>query len=267
MVFLSGSNLASANALAAVYVREGRPRELVRKRRKPSTTAERPLLGNGRHVSRAGKDRASAYYPFYGVDEDAIEYWRPAAEHNDRKQQRRKAIARGKAQGCGYPDEPDVDQPWARPTHVQATEEGSWWMSYIPTDIAGEIAAHIRWVSMNEHDHYCIYPLPANADVAAEISPVEWIQTTGTGRRLTAEIRRRDADNAYRVYVIGRGGREASETPSETIEFRGGPISVCRRELLTPDEVTGLFRYYHEHHAVPPGWCLRSREEFATAAD
>lgn len=108
-IYLSGTNLASATALAAVYVREGHPRELVRKRRKHSTTAEGPLLENGRRCSRAGRDRASAYYPFYGVDDDAIEYWRPAAEHDDWKQKRRQAIARGKAQGYGYPDEPDAE--------------------------------------------------------------------------------------------------------------------------------------------------------------
>ncbi|ADG97576.1 hypothetical protein Srot_1103 [Segniliparus rotundus DSM 44985] len=92
-VYGSGVMLATACALAAVYVRERAPRELSRKRRKPSTVAEGPLLQNGRRPSRAADERAGRHYPFYGVGEDAIEFWRPQEEHK-RWRQRRKEVLR-----------------------------------------------------------------------------------------------------------------------------------------------------------------------------
>lgn len=65
--------IAKACALAAVYVREGRPRDLARIRRRPAL-ARRSGDGGRRpdHVLHA------AVPPEYGVGGDAREYWRIA---------------------------------------------------------------------------------------------------------------------------------------------------------------------------------------------
>ena len=67
--------IAKACALAAVYVREGAPRDLARKNRRPApplSAGERAALIRGRWPSRQGVEAASRHY---GVGEDAKAYW------------------------------------------------------------------------------------------------------------------------------------------------------------------------------------------------
>lgn len=65
--------LAKACALAAVYVREGEPRDLARKTRKPvDPDATRPASGSGRWPDHELQSAAPRHY---GVGDDAKRYW------------------------------------------------------------------------------------------------------------------------------------------------------------------------------------------------
>ena len=70
--------LSKACALAAVYIKEGAPRDLSRSRRKPLpplTAAERELVRRGRWVKAALQDTMPTDY---AVGADAREYWTPS---------------------------------------------------------------------------------------------------------------------------------------------------------------------------------------------
>lgn len=63
--------IAKACALAAVYVHEGRPRDLRRSRRGPAS--DTPVLLHGGRRPRYGLQRAAPRN--YGVGPDAVEFW------------------------------------------------------------------------------------------------------------------------------------------------------------------------------------------------
>lgn len=80
----SGSSMTygKASALSAVYVKEGRPRDLARKRRGPG--AGRKVTGDGGREPDYQLQKAKPR--FYGVHDDAISFWGGAAVAGPHKQ-------------------------------------------------------------------------------------------------------------------------------------------------------------------------------------
>jgi hypothetical protein len=151
-----------------------------------------------------------------------------------------------------------------RPTHVQATNRSSGWMSDFTEEIPDQIAAIVNRLGDGRYTYMSIYRLPTDAGIYDDVHPTEWMQATGVAPdRLTVEIKQADATGVHCVYTIGRprGAGEAAET--EPIQNGGNTYLVRPAEVLTATDAIQLFQHYYETHSVPSGWSLREQPEFS----
>lgn len=154
-----------------------------------------------------------------------------------------------------------------RPTHVQATNRSSGWMSDFPEEIPGQIAAIINRLGDGRYTYMSIYPLPAGAGIYDDVHPTEWMQATGVAPdRLTVEIKQVDANGVHRLYTIGRPGNTGESAETEPIQNGDNTYMVCSSEVLTATDAIELFQHYYTTHSVPTGWHLRDRPEFSDIA-
>lgn len=151
-----------------------------------------------------------------------------------------------------------------RPTHVQATNRSSGWMSDFTEEIPGQIAAIIKRLGDGRYTYMSIYPLPADAGIYDDVRPTEWMQTTGVAPdRLTVEIKQADATGVHRLYTIGRADSAEASAKTESIQNGDNTYLVRPTEVLTATDAIELFRHYYETHSVPAGWSLREQPEFS----
>lgn len=140
-------------------------------------------------------------------------------------------------------------------------------MSEFTEEIPGQIAAIVNRLGDGRYTFMSIYPLPPDTEYDETVYPDEWVQATGVAPdHLSAEIRRLDPDGTYRVYTIGHP-EAAEETETESVRNGDNTYQVRPAEVLSADEVIGLFRHYYDKHAVPAGWHLREQTEFSTPAE
>lgn len=154
-----------------------------------------------------------------------------------------------------------------RPTHVQATNRSSGWMSDFTEEIPGQIAAIIKRLGDGRYTYMSIYPLPADAGIYDEVHPTEWMQATGVAPdRLTVEIKQADAKGVHRLYTIGRSDSADGSAETEPIQNGDNTYMVRPSEVLTAADCIELFQHYYETHGVPANWSLREQPEFSDAA-
>lgn len=154
-----------------------------------------------------------------------------------------------------------------RPTHVQATNRSSGWMSDFPEEIPGQIAAIINRLGDGRYMYMSIYPLPADAGIYDDVHPTEWMQATGVAPdRLTVEIKQADAKGVHRLYTIGRPARAGESAMTERIQNGDNTYMVSTSEVLTATDAIALFQHYYDTHSVPDGWSLREQPEFSDTA-
>jgi len=154
-----------------------------------------------------------------------------------------------------------------RPTHVQATNRSSGWMSEFTEEIPGQIAAIIKRLGDGRYTYMSIYPLPADAGIYDDVHPAEWMQATGVAPdRLTVEVKQADAKGVHRLYTIGRADAADSSAQTEPIQNGDNTYLVRPSEVLTATDAIELFQHYYETHAVPEGWSLREQPEFSDTA-
>jgi hypothetical protein len=148
------------------------------------------------------------------------------------------------------------------PIHVLESNKAKMRMSDFPEEIPGQIAAGIKRLGTKGYTSYSIYPIADDVPYDEFPYPDEWIQTSGSGDRLTVEIRRRDDDGVYRVYTVGHGGTTDDQALSETIANGENEYAVAPTEVLSSGDAITLFQHYYDHHAVAPGWRVREQTEF-----
>ncbi len=154
-----------------------------------------------------------------------------------------------------------------RPTHVQATNRSSGWMSDFTEEIPGQIAAIIKRLGDGRYTYMSIYPLPADAGIYDDVHPAEWMQATGVAPdRLTVEMKQGDDKGVHRLYTIGRADAADSSAETEPIQNGDNTYMVRPSEVLTATDAIALFEHYYETHAVPAGWSLREQPEFSDTA-
>ncbi len=153
-----------------------------------------------------------------------------------------------------------------RPTHesVTGTTKGTIrsWMSEFREEIPHAISYNINALGTDGgfddiHTSYLIYRIPDGAEQGDKIDAPEWIQTAGTAERLTVEIKRQDADGAYRQYVVGRPNAANEQDDTDSVQFRGFQHHVRPSEVLTAAEAIDLFLEFYDHGTIPPVWHLR----------
>lgn len=157
-----------------------------------------------------------------------------------------------------------------RPTHVQATNRSSGWMSDFPEEIPGQIAAIINRLGDGRYTYMSIYPLPADAGIYDDVHPTEWMQATGVAPdRLTVDIKQADDERVHRLYTIGRPGGASESAETEPIQNGDNTYLVRPYEVLTATDAIELFQHYYDTHSVLDGWSLREQPEFSdtTVAD
>lgn len=154
-----------------------------------------------------------------------------------------------------------------RPTHVQATNRSSGWMSDFTEEVPGQIAAIIKRLGDGRYTYMSIYPLPADAGIYDDVHPTEWMQATGVAPdRLTVEIKQADAAGVHRLYTIGRAAGVDESATTEPIQNGDNTYLVRPTEVLTATEAIELFQHYYDNHAVSADWSLREQPEFSDTA-
>ncbi len=154
-----------------------------------------------------------------------------------------------------------------RPTHVQATNRSSGWMSDFPEEIPAQIAAIINRLGDGRYTYMSIYPLPADAGIYDDVHPTEWMQATGVAPdRLTVEIKQVDAKGVHRLYTIGTPGGAGESAETEPIQNGDNTYLVRPSEVLTATDAIALFQHYYDTPTVPEGWSLREQPEFSDTA-
>jgi len=142
------------------------------------------------------------------------------------------------------------------------------WMSEFPEENAEMLARAINRLGLERESGDLdtmvrISRLPDDAKQGDILNPLEWIQTAGTARRLTVEVKRLEKDGIHRQYVVGRRGAVSETAKSENIKFGDYHVSVRPSEVLDAAEAISLFQYYYDHHLVPSGWHMRELSEYA----
>lgn len=154
-----------------------------------------------------------------------------------------------------------------RPTHVQATNRSSGWMSDFPEEVPGQIAAIINRLGDGRYTYMSIYPLPADAGIYDDVHPTEWMQATGVAPdRLTVEIKQADAKGVHRLYTIGRAADAGEPAETEPIQNGDNTYLIRPAEVLAATDAIALFQHYYDTHTVPEAWSLREQPEFSDTA-
>jgi hypothetical protein len=242
---------AKACSVAAVYVHEGAPRELRRKRRKPLTEPEGPLLHNGRYTSMAVRALSDPIGD-YGVEQDLIDYFStPGAP----------------ARRSHWTSGPVIGARWRKPEFGERDDRRTRWCAWFPDELEGRIRRSVAWVGTESfglpHTFYSVFPLLPDAEVGEVPEAVEFIQTTGLPDRLMVEIKRREPDGGLRQYIIGRSSEvDGDAAPAEVVNQGEHVHLVHPHEVHSTAAVQDLFAYYLHHRDVSPDSSLRELPEF-----
>jgi hypothetical protein len=163
-----------------------------------------------------------------------------------------------------------------KPTHAMVNGSTEYtftgWMSEFPEENLPMLGSAINKLGKERkpgdvNTMVRVYPLPEGAKQGEEVHPKEWVQTAGTAERLTVEVKRREADGAYRQYVVGRPSAAGEPSASEPIRFGEHEVSVRPSEVLSAADAVGLFQHYYEHASIPEGWNLRELPEYADTSE
>lgn len=238
-----------ALCLAAVYVKEGRPRDLALKRRRSSSLTDEQRRGlNG--GPRTG-DRRVRFPKDYGVGDDLRRFWGAAVDAS--------TVTSGLVT-AGVPH----DKPTIERTHMEITYD-RWGQSRrtFPTlaSPGNPFASGNAFTYLDGTRKWSTVwaKLPPGVAVAdlSEDWPEEYLQVAGQRGRLVFECRR-FVDGRYRQYAMGRSGAAESEALSEEVQWSDYVLRVKPSEVWTSARVTPIFKYWFDHGVLPDG--LSERE-------
>jgi len=88
--------------------------------------------------------------------------------------------------------------------------------------------------------------------------PQEYLQCAGTRERMTVEVRRREADGAFRQYALARPGVEAGG--EEVIRWDAFETVVRSNEVFDAKAALPVFLAYFTEGNVPNEYPLRLLE-------
>lgn len=241
--------LARACATAAVYVCEGAPRDLRRKRRGPQIEPEGPLLRNGRRSS-LGVRRQIGDLRGYGIGQDLVDFFDDGANGPP--------VARP-----GH--ERVVGVSWRRPGFAERDDRRAAWTTWIPDELEEQVRWSVRRIGTEDailpRTFYSVFPLALDAAMTEEPVALEFLQAGGADGRLVVEIKRREPDGALRQYVIGRPAA-AAEMETETVVQGEFEHRVRPSEVHSTVEAEELFVHYLRYRDAPAESHLRELSEF-----
>jgi hypothetical protein len=104
-----------------------------------------------------------------------------------------------------------------------------------------------------------LWPLPegASLDQLDTVRSPEYMQSAGSARRMSIEVRWYETDDVLRHYVVGREGGAETGEPGEEIPYTTNVTRVFPHEVFDAEEAAGVYEHYYETGNVPPGYSLR----------